>query len=150
MEDLEMKKSVLAIAFVSTIALIIAAACSSKTASNVSIPSGKTIKSVTVGNLTATLSNSTGQLKPGDQEVMLVFTDPSGKPVEVSAMSLNFHMDQMGTMAAMNDSVTFTTTNTPGVCRGKVHIEVAGEWQGQLAYEGPAGSGKTTFAVTAQ
>jgi hypothetical protein len=145
-----MKKSVLAIAFLSIVALIIAAACSSKKAGNVSIPSGKTIKSVTVGNLTATLSNSTGQLKPGDQEVMLVFTDPSGKPVDISAMSLNFHMDQMGTMAAMNDSVTFTTTSTPGICRGKVHIEVAGEWQGQLAYEGPAGSGKTTFTVTAQ
>ena len=145
-----MKKSVLAIAFLSIVALIIAAACGSKTASNVSVPSGKTIKSVTVANLTATLSNSTGQLKPGDQEVMLVFTDPSGKPVDISAMSLNFHMDQMGTMAAMNDSVTFTTTSTPGVCRGKVHIEVAGEWQGQLAYEGPAGSGKTTFTVTAQ
>ena len=145
-----MKKSVLAIAFVSIVALLIAAACGSKTASNVSIPSGKTIKSVTVGNITATLSNSTGQLKPGDQEVMLVFTDPSGKPVDISAMSLNFHMDQMGTMAAMNDAFTFTTTNTPGVCRGKVNIEVAGEWQGQLAFEGPAGSGKTTFTVTAQ
>jgi len=145
-----MKKSVLAIAFLSIVALIIAAACGSKTASNVSVPSGKTIKSVTVANLTATLSNSTGQLKPGDQEVLLVFTDPSGKPVDISAMSLNFHMDQMGTMAAMNDSVTFTTTSSPGVCRGKVNIEVAGEWQGQLAFEGPAGSGKTTFTVTAQ
>jgi len=144
-----MKKFVLAIAFVSIVALIIVA-CSSKTGSNVSIPSGKTIKSVTVGNLTATLSNGTGQLKPGDQEVMLVFTDPSGKPVDISAMSLNFHMDQMGTMAAMNDAVTFTTTGTPGVSRGKVNIEVAGEWQGQLAFEGPAGSGKTTFTVTAQ
>ena len=145
-----MKRSVLAIAFVSIIALVIAAACSSKTGSNVSVPSGKTIKSVTVGNLTATLSNSTGQLKPGDQEVMLAFTDSSGKLVDVGAMSLNFHMDQMGTMAAMNDAVTLTTTSTPGVCLGKVNIEVAGEWQGQLAYEGPAGSGKTTFTVTAQ
>lgn len=145
-----MKKSVFAITFALVIALVMVAACGSKTGNNVAAPSGKTIKSVTVGNLTATLSNSTGQLKPGDQEVMLVFTDPSGKPVDINAMSLNFHMDQMGTMAAMNDSVTFTTTSTPGVCRGKVNIEVAGEWQGQLAYEGPAGSGKTTFTVTAQ
>src|SRR5438105_2127313 len=77
-----MKKSVLAIAFVSIVALIIAAACSSKTASNVSIPTGKTIKSVAVANLTATLSNSTGQLKPGDQVV--VFTDWTGRsPQEV-------------------------------------------------------------------
>src|SRR5882672_236659 len=145
-----MKKSVLAVAFLSIVALIIAAACSSKKASNVSIPSGKTIKSVTVGNLTATLSNSTGQLKPGDQEVMLVFTDSSGKPVDVGAVSLNFHMAQMGSMAEMNDATTFTTTDTPGVYRGKVNIEVAGEWQGQLAFEGPAGSGRTTFTVTAR
>jgi hypothetical protein len=144
-----MKKSVFSIAFVSIAALIIAA-CGPKTGSNVAVPSGKTIKSVTVGNLTATLSNSTGQLKPGDQEVTLAFTDSSGKSVDVGAVSLNFHMDQMGTMAAMNDGVTFTTTGTPGVYRGKVNIEVAGEWKGQLAYEGPAGSGKTTFTVTAQ
>jgi hypothetical protein len=144
-----MKKSVLAITLVSVAAFIMTA-CSSKTASNVAVPSGKTIKSVTVGNLTATLSNSTGQLKSGNQEVVLAFTDSSGKPVDVGAASLNFHMAQMGTMAAMNDQASFTTTATPGVYQGKVHIEMAGEWQGQLAYEGPAGTGKTTFTVTAQ
>ena len=81
---------------------------------------------------------------------MLAITDSSGKPVDVGAVSLNFHMAQMSTMAAMNDQTSFTTTAMPGVYRGKVHIEMAGEWQGQLAYEGPAGSGKTTFTVTAQ
>ena len=50
----------------------------------------------------------------------------------------------------MNDSVTFATTNTLGVYRGKVNIEGGGEWQAQLAYEGPAGTGKTTFSVPAQ
>ncbi len=145
-----MKKSVLAVAFALVLALVMIAACGSKTGSNVSVPSGKTIKSVTLGNLSATLSNRTGQLKPGNQEVMLTFTDSSGKPVDVGAVSLNFHMAQMGTMAEMNDTTAFTTTGTPGVYRGKVNIEVAGEWQGQLAYEGPAGNGKTTFTVTAQ
>jgi hypothetical protein len=103
-----------------------------------------------VGNLTATLSNDSGALKRGNQELMLSFTDTSGKPVDVGAVSLNFHMPQMGSMAAMTDSVTLTTTNTPGVYRGKVNLEVGGEWQTQLAYEGPAGNGKTTFSVTAQ
>ena len=145
-----MKKSVFAITIASIGALIIAAACSSNRGTKVSVPSGKTIKTVTVGSLTATLSNSTGQLKPGNQEVMLAFTDSSGKPVDVGAVSLNFHMAQMGTMAEMNDSTTFTTTGAPGVYRGKMNIEVAGEWQGQLAYEGPAGTGKTTFTVAAQ
>src|SRR6266436_902430 len=104
-----MKKSVLAITFVIVIALVMVAACGSKTGRNVAVPSGKTIKSVTVGNLSPTLSNS---------------------------------------KAEMNDATTLTTTGTPGVYRGQVNIEVAGEWQGQLAYEGPVGSGKTTFTVT--
>jgi hypothetical protein len=150
MEDLDMKKSILAISCALLIALIITAGCGSKTGSNVAVPSAKTIKSVTAGNLTATLSNNTGQLKPGNQEVILTFTDSSGKPADVGAVSLNFHMDRMGTMAAMNESVTFTTTSTPGVYRGKVNLDVTGEWQGQLAYEGPAGSGKIAFTVTAQ
>src|SRR5437762_13715058 len=129
--------------------LVITGACRSKSGST-TVQTGKPAASATVNNLTATLSNSTGQLKQGDQEIMLAFTDSSGKPVEVGAVSLNFHMAQMGPMAEMNDATTFTTTGTPGVYRGKVNIEVAGEWQVQLAFEGPAGSGKTTFTVTAQ
>ncbi len=129
--------------------LVIAAACGSKSSST-SVQTGKPIVSAAVNNLTATLSNSTGQLKQGDQEVMLSFTDSSGKPIDVGAVLLNFHMPAMGGMAAMNDAATFTTTDTPGVYRGKVNIGMAGEWQGQLAYEGPAGKGKTTFSVTAR
>ena len=145
-----MKKSVIVILITLVAIVLIVAACSPKTGSNGSLPTGKVIKTVTMANLTATLSNSTGQLKQGDQEVMLAVTDSSGKPVDVGAVSLNFHMNQMGTMAAMNDATTFSTTGTPGVYRGKVNIEVAGEWQAQLAYEGPAGQGKTTFSVSAQ
>lgn len=147
-----MKKSVIVIVTGITLALILAsaAACGSKTRISVGVPAGKLIKAVPVGNLTATLSNSTGQLKKGDQEVTLSFTDSSGNAVDVGAVSLNFHMPQMGSMAAMTDSVTFTTTKTPGVYRGKVNVESGGEWQAQLAYEGPAGTGKATFSVTAQ
>lgn len=141
-----MKKS-LVITGILVAGLVIVAACA-KSGSSVSI--GTPIKTVTVDGLTATLSNSTGQLKQGDQEVTLAFADSSGKPVDVGAVSLNFHMPAMGAMAAMNDAVTFTTTNTPGIYRGKVNIGMAGEWQAQLAYEGAAGKGKTTFSVTAR
>lgn len=125
------------------------AACGSKTGTDGSV-AGKVIKTVPVGNLTATLANDSGVLKRGNQELTISFTDASGKLVDVGALSLNFHMDQMGTMSAMNDSATFTTTSTPGVVRGKVNIEVGGEWQAQLAYEGSAGKGKTTFSVPVQ
>ena len=145
-----MKKSSIFIPFLLAVVVLIASACGSMTGTNAGVQAGKVIKAVSGGNLTATLSNETGVLKHGNQELMLSFADAAGKPVEVGAVSLSFHMPQMGSMAAMTDSVTFTTTNTPGVYRGKVDIEVGGEWQGELAYEGPAGKGKTTFSVKAQ
>ena len=49
----------------------------------------------------------------------------------------------------MNDSATFTTTSVPGVYKGKVKIEMTGEWQAQISYEGDQGSGKTPIPVTA-
>jgi hypothetical protein len=143
-----MKKSLLAVTLLATVIVLIGVACKSKT--ETAKPAGEVVKSVKVENLTATLLTSNGQIRQGDQEVTLAFSDATGKSVDVGAVSLNFHMPKMGSMAEMNDSVAFTTTDTPGVYRGKVNIEVGGEWQAQLAYEGPAGKGKTTFSVTAR
>ena len=132
--------------------LLSAAACGSNSGGPAPAagPPGKVIKSGKVGNLTVTLSNDDGVLRHGDEEFSLTFADASGKPVDVGAASLNFHMPAMGTMAVMNDPATLVTTATPGVYKGTAKIEVAGEWQAQVAYEGPAGSGKGSFPVTAQ
>lgn len=112
---------------------------------------GKVIKSSPAGNnLTVSLATSDGVLKHGNTEFTLSFTDSAGKPVDVGAVALTFHMPQMGTMQAMNDPATFTTTETPGVYRGKANIEMAGEWQARITYEGPAGRGEASFPVTAQ
>jgi hypothetical protein len=111
---------------------------------------GKVIKSAPVGNLTVEISSPAGQLKHGGDEFFVTFKDPSGKPVDVGAAALTFHMAAMGPMAAMNDQTALTTTNTPGVYRGKANIEMAGEWQAQVSYEGAAGKGQTSFPVTAQ
>ena len=110
----------------------------------------KVIKSAPAGNnLTVSLATSDGVLKHGDTEFTLTFT-ASGKPVDVGAVALNFHMPAMGTMQSMNNAATFTTTETPGVYRGKAKIEMAGEWQAQITYEGAAGRGKAAFSVNAQ
>lgn len=112
---------------------------------------GKAIKSGPAGNdLTATISSADGVLRNGKQTVTLKFTDASGKPVDVGAASLNFHMPAMGSMAVMNNAATLTTTGTPGVYTGNVNLEMAGEWQAQIAYQGPAGTGKANLPVTAQ
>lgn len=139
-----MKKLVYVLSLIS-LALIIAA-CGSKTSDT-----GKVIKTAPAGNnLTVALATNDGPLKHGDSEFMLTFSDSSGNPVDVGAVSLTFHMPQMGTMAEMNDTATFTTTETPGVYLGKANIEVGGEWQVRITYDGPKGRGQATFSVTAQ
>lgn len=114
-------------------------------------PSGeKVIKSAKAGEMTVTLASSTGELRNGDNEVILTFADASGKPVEVGAVSLNFHMPAMATMAEMNDHATLTTTETPGKYHARVRIEVAGTWEAQVNYQGPQGTGRTTMNVHAK
>lgn len=137
---------IIAILLTSIVAL--AAACGG---GGTTADGGKTIKQAPAGNnLTATLASSDGVLRKGKQTLTLKFTDASGKPVDVGSASLNFHMPAMGTMATMNNRATLTTTGTPGVYSGSVDLEMSGEWEAQVTYQGPAGTGKANMPVTAQ
>jgi hypothetical protein len=131
-------------AIITSLALVVAfaAACGARVE--------KEIKSGTVGSLTVQLANDEGVLRHNGGEFIVTFKDSSGKPVDVGAASINFYMPSMGAMAAMNDAAQLTTTSKPGVYRGKVNLQMPGEWQAQITYEGPAGAGKGSFAVTAQ
>ena len=140
-----MSKFILAFSLLALLLLV--AACGSKPAT---VDAGKVIKSAPIGNLTVTLSSSSGQIKHGGDEFFITFKDSSGKPVDVGAAALTFHMPQMASMPAMNDSATLTTTDTPGVYSAKANVETAGEWQARVSFEGPAGKGQTSFSVTAQ
>jgi hypothetical protein len=139
-------KRIIATAAAFVVLLLGAAACGSGGGA----AGGKEIRSGAVGNLTVTLAGADGVLRHGEQELTVTFRDASGKAVDVGSASLNFYMPAMGTMAAMNDAATLTTTSTPGVYRARVNLEMGGEWQAQLAYEGPAGAAKGSFPVTAQ
>lgn len=109
---------------------------------------GKVVKAGPAGNnLTATISTTEGVLRKGPQEFYIAFTDASGKPVDVGSVALNYRMAGMGGMGEMNNGATFTTTGTPGVYRGRVNIDMAGEWQAQITYEGPAGKGAFTLPI---
>lgn len=147
-----MRKTILFVSLLTLAGLIaFAGACSSGTQPTADNPvQGKVIKSGSINSLTVTLSSETGKIKNGEQELMLAFTDAAGKAVDVGAASLNFRMPAMGSMAEMNNSATLTTTGTPGVYRAKVKIEMAGGWEAQIAYEGAAGKGKTSFPLVAQ
>jgi len=122
--------------------VLFAAACGARGA--------KEIKSGAIGNLNVALANDEGVLRHGEQEFTVTFRDSSGRAVDVGSASLSFYMPPMGAMAAMNITATLKTTPTPGVYQGKANIEMPGEWQAQVAYEGPAGSGKGSFPVITQ
>lgn len=143
-----MRKTVLFVGSFTLLAVVaLLVACGSSTTAT----PGKTIVSGSAGNnLTATIANAEGTLRKGPQEFTLTFTDSSGKLVEVGAVAFNNHMAAMGSMGAMNNAATLTTTGTPGVYKGKVEIEMAGEWQAQITYEGPAGKGSFTLPINAK
>lgn len=141
-----MSKYILAFALLA-IALVIAGCGSPKSGP---VDTGKVIKSAQAGNLSVTLSSTSGQIKHGGDEFFVTFKDASGKTVDVGTAALNFYMPGMASMPVMNDPATLTTTDTPGIYRAKANIEMAGEWQAQVSFEGPAGKGQTSFSVTAQ
>lgn len=121
--------------------LLCAAACGSRGGES------KVVKSATAGNLNVALSTPSGQLKHGGDEFTIAFTDAQGKPTDVGTAVVAFHMPAVGTMAAMNQLATLTKTGPPGVYKGNVKIEAAGEWEAQVSYEGPAGRGQASFTV---
>lgn len=141
-----MKKYVLAFVLL-TFALVFAA-CNA--GADNAATSGKVIKTHAADNLKITLLTDDGVIKNGKEEFTIVFETASGEPAKIDAASVNFHMPAMGTMAVMNDPATLTSTSTPGVFKGTVDLEMAGEWQVQITYEGAAVSGKTSFPITAQ
>lgn len=144
-------KKTLIISLLLASAAFLAACGAGDSAGGSTASTGKEIKSGSAGNnLTASLSSPDGVLRKGKQTVTLKFADQSGKPVDVGAASLNFHMPAMGTMAVMNNAATLTTTGTPGIYSGSVDLEMSGEWQAQISYQGPAGAGKANLPITAQ
>lgn len=138
-----MRKKFVSIAIIVLNIALISAACSKGGSSG----EEKVIKSTKAGNLTVTLSNTTGEVKSGENELFISFADASGRLVDVGAAALNFHMAGMGTMAEMNDKATLTTTETPGKYRAKVEIEMASTWEAVINYEGPQGKGQAVMTV---
>ena len=127
------------------VSLVIAAALAA--AACAGNPSEKTIKSTSSGDLTVTLSNSTGELRSGENELFISFRDASGKLIDVGAASLTFQMAGMGAMPEMNNKATLTTTEAPGKYRAKVEIEMAGTWEGVISYDGSHGKGQVRMTV---
>jgi hypothetical protein len=140
-------RAIVAALVISIVTLILAACGGGKSGSS---GNEKVIKSTAAGDMTVTLASDTGEVKSGDNDLILSFADSSGKTVDVGAASLKFHMPGMGSMPEMNDEATLTTTDTPGKYRAKVNVEMAGTWEAVINYQGPKGTGQASMTVNAK
>jgi len=50
----------------------------------------------------------------------------------------------------MHSGATIERTNTPGRYRAKIKIDMAGDWNAKISYEGPRGSGQSSFNLNAK
>ena len=142
-----MNRRMAVVLILALVASVISVACDRATTSSAN---DKTISTAKSGGLTISLASDTGEVKSGDNDLILMFADESGKPVDVGAASLKFHMPGMGMMAEMNDAATLTTTDTPGRYRARIHVDMAGSWEAQVSYEGARGTGQASMNVTAK
>jgi hypothetical protein len=96
-----------------------------------------------VNDLTVKLSSSNGQLKNGDNDVLIEFRDSRGQLVEVGDVKFEMNMNMPGMQ--MHGGATVQRTGTAGQYRAKIKVGMAGDWTAKLSYEGPRGSGQTSF-----
>src|SRR5213080_3380804 len=102
----------------------------------------------TVNDLTITLSSPGGQLKNGDNDVLIEFRDSSGSLIDVGNVKFELNMNMTGMQ--MHEGANIQPAGAPGRYRAKIKVGMAGDWAGKLSYDGPRGRGETTVTLSAK
>jgi len=102
----------------------------------------------TVNDLTITFSSPGGQLKNGDNDVLIEFRDSSGSLIDVGNVKFELNMNM--TRMQMHEGANIQPTGAPGRYRAKIKVGMAGDWAGKLSYDGPRGRGETTVTLSAK
>src|SRR5437762_2456173 len=110
--------------------------------------SGAPFVTQTVNDLTVNLINREGGLRKGDNEAMIDFRDRSGQLVDVGTVNFKIDMNIAGML--MHGGATIEPTNTAGRYRAKIKIDMSGDWNTKISFDGPLGKGETSFSLTAR
>ncbi len=110
----------------------------------VDVSSLKPAATKTVGKITVTLLNKTGELTQGQNEFVVEFKDSQGQPVDVGDVQIGSSMSMPG-MAPMSGDSGVTETNQTGIYKVMSNFAMSGAWRFTLSWDGPAGRGHTTF-----
>jgi hypothetical protein len=108
--------------------------------------SGAPFLTQNVSDLTANFIAREGALRQGDNEVLIEFRDGNGQLVDVGNVKFDLNMNMPGMQ--MSSGGTIERTSTPGRYRAKIKIDMSGDWNGKISYEGPRGKGEKSFSMS--
>src|SRR5437773_3925461 len=108
--------------------------------------SGTPFITQTVNDLTVNLINREGGLRKGENDVLIDFRDRNGQLVDVGNVKFDMDMNMPGMQ--MHSGGTVERTNTPGRYRAKIKIDMSGDWNAKIAFDGPRGHGEMSFSIS--
>ena len=104
------------------------------------IAQGAPIATQTVNDLTAKVY---GQVRNGPSELLIEFRDAENQLVDVGELKFETDMNMPGMQ--QHEGGTVERGGTPGQYRVKIKPSMAGDWMAKLSFNGPHGSGQTSF-----
>jgi len=110
--------------------------------------SGAPFLTPSVNDLTVNFIARGGELRQGNNEVLVEFRDRNGRLVDVGNVKFDMDMNMPGMQ--MHSDGRIERTNTPGRYRAKLKIGMSGDWSAKISFDGPHGQGQQSFSITAK
>src|SRR5438552_11963552 len=108
--------------------------------------SGAPFLTQNVNDLTVNFIAREGELRQGNNEVLIEFRDRNGQLVDVGNVKFDMDMNMPGMQ--MHSGGSIERTNTPGRYRAKIKIDMSGDWSAKISFDGPSGQGQQSFSLT--
>ena len=99
-----------------------------------------------INDLTVNFVAREGALRQGNNEVLIEFRDHNGQLVDVGNVRFDIDMNMPGMQ--MHSGGTIERTNTPGRYRAEMKIDMPGDWNAKISFDGPHGHGHQSFSLT--
>ena len=101
-------------------------------------PVGSVLQTVRAGDLTITLSNPSGSLRLGGNDVHIAFRSAdTNRPVDVGTVRLNAAMNMPG--MAMTGTATVAPARQIGVYDATIELGMSAVWRMTIEWDGPGG-----------
>jgi hypothetical protein len=99
-----------------------------------------------VNDVTANFIAREGQLRRGNNELLIEFRDGNGQLVDVGNVKLELNMNMSGMQ--MHSGGTIERASTRGRYCAQIKIDMSGDWNAKISFEGPRGQGLQSFSLT--